>query len=339
MTLAGPKKVLTFETKSMLPKTMIKVRHGFPGERLVVFPFYLIEEALHNPLTPGLAIHSMGYFPHAEHHFINRPTGTDEYILIYCVQGKGWYTLRDEQHQVNAHQFFILPPHEPHAYGADCDDPWYIYWIHFKGSRAREIAQRMPGLDTIGICPRSRIQDRTAQFDELLNVMEGVPDNDTVNYANLTLNALLASFLFVDVYREAKNPVKPSENISFLSRATHYLNENIENKISVRDMASYMGYSESQFYRLFYEQTGYAPMTYFMHLKVEHACSLLHNTRLQIHQIALKMGYDDPYYFSRFFKKMTGISPQKYRDSARERGDGVSAIPVAQHRELLTEST
>ena len=53
------------------------------------------------------------------------------------------------------------------------------------------------------------------------------------------------------------------------------MNENIENRLTIHDMASHIGYSESHFYRLFYEQTHYAPMTYFMHLKINHACYLI----------------------------------------------------------------
>lgn len=294
---------------------MIRIRHGFSGQRLVVLPFYVIEESLLNPLNRGLALHSMGYFPNAEHHYIDRQAGTDEYILIYCVKGEGWYVLNGEHHKVMANQFFVLPPHVAHSYGASECHPWHIYWFHFKGEKAAETAEHLKGVNTITVCDSSRIADRTAMFDEMLNVLEGKTDADTVCYVNMMLHTLLATFIFIDIYRDAKKVTSAAGNISFVSRATHFLNENVENRITVSDMARYMGYSDSQFYRLFFEHTGYAPMSYFLHLKVEHAISLLSNTRLHIYQIAMKMGFDDPYYFSKFFKKMTGKSPQQFRDS------------------------
>ncbi|MBO4721034.1 MAG: AraC family transcriptional regulator [Prevotella sp.] len=292
---------------------MIKIKHGFTGQRLVVFPFYMIEEALQNSLTSELAIHSMGYFPNAEHHYIDRPSGTDEYILIYCIKGQGFYTLNGERQTVKANQFFILPPNVAHQYGASENHPWHIYWAHYKGSRADAVYEKLAGLQTITTSENSRMTDRKTLFDEMLNVMEGHTDSESICYVNMCFNQLLASFLYIDVYREAKFPSGKSENISFISRATHYMNENIENRLTIHDMASHMGYSESHFYRLFYEQTHYAPMTYFMHLKINHACYLISSTRLQINQIAMKLGFDDPYYFSRFFKKMTGKSPKEYR--------------------------
>jgi len=48
--------------------TKIKIKDGFPGQRLVVYPFYTINAALQNPITSGLVVHSMGYFLHAEGH-------------------------------------------------------------------------------------------------------------------------------------------------------------------------------------------------------------------------------------------------------------------------------
>lgn len=72
---------------------MAKIKHGFSGQRLIVYPFYVIEQALNNPLVADLVVHSMGYFPKAESHYIDRASGCGEYLLIYCTKGEGWYVL------------------------------------------------------------------------------------------------------------------------------------------------------------------------------------------------------------------------------------------------------
>ena len=58
---------------------MAKIKHGFSGQRLIVYPFYVIEQALNNPLVADLVVHSMGYFPKAESHYIDRASGCGEY--------------------------------------------------------------------------------------------------------------------------------------------------------------------------------------------------------------------------------------------------------------------
>ena len=83
----------------------------------------------------------------------------------------------------------------------------------------------------------------------------------------------------------------------------------------LKELASHFGYSESYMYRLFFKETGYAPMNYFLHMKIDRACQLLLHTNMKINQVALKLGFDDPYYFSRIFKKIVGTSPKDYRHS------------------------
>jgi AraC-like DNA-binding protein len=293
---------------------MIRIKHGFTGQRLVVLPFNIIERALDNQLTQGLAIHSMGYFPKASNHYIDRKDGCGEYLLIYCTKGEGWYWLDGKIQTVPANHFFILPAEQPHKYGSGEENPWYIYWIHFKGYKAKFIYEQLKGLRLIDIDKNSRIDDRISFFEELISALETGNGDDIINYANLSLHHLLSTFLYIQPYRDVKFRKKVDQNTFFISLATHYMNENIEKRIVLKDMASHFGYSESYFYRLFLKEIHYTPMDYFLHLKIERACQFLIHTDMKINQISFKLGFEDPYYFSRIFTKKTGKSPKKYRE-------------------------
>lgn len=83
--------------------------------------------------------------------------------------------------------------------------------------------------------------------------------------------------------------------------------------IMLDDMANHAGLSKSHFSRIFRDQTGYSPVEYFIHLKVQKALSLLVLTKLPVQEIARMVGYADPYYFSRLFKKIVGVSPTASR--------------------------
>lgn len=281
---------------------------------MAIYSAETIREALQNPLTSDLVIHSMGYFPNAEHHYISREEGCNEHILVYCCKGKGYYELDGKRHEVCAQQFFTIPANHAHKIGSSRNNPWTIYWIHFKGNKAAYIESRLHGTHEITECERSRINDRTNLFDEILNVMEYCNDDASIEYASMCLNQLFASMMFVETYREAKNPTTQKKDSVFLSRALHYMKENLNNKITISDMAQALNYSESYFYRLFFKETNQAPMTYFMNMKLNYACSLLQKSEMHIYQVAMKVGFDDCYYFSRFFKKHTGYSPSQYRE-------------------------
>jgi AraC-like DNA-binding protein len=299
-------------------QVMAKVKHGFIGQRLVVLPFNIVERSLNNPLTSDLAIHSMGFFPKAKNHYIDRQDGCGEYLLIYCTKGEGWFRLDEELWIVPENHFFILPAEQPHQYGSSPHDPWYIYWIHFKGRKAQYISERLPGLQPIGVDIHSRIDDRISFFEELISALELGNNEEIINYSNLSLHHLLSTFLYIQPYRDVKLKKKGDQNTFFISLATHYMNENMEKKLTLGEISSYFGYSESHFYRLFMKEVHYSPMNYFLHIKMERACQFLIHTNMQVNQISFKLGFDDPYYFSRIFTQIIGMSPKKYREEKKD---------------------
>jgi transcriptional regulator GlxA family with amidase domain len=64
---------------------------------------------------------------------------------------------------------------------------------------------------------------------------------------------------------------------------------------------------------LFRRQTGFAPIDFVIRLRVQHACRLLDTTELSIGEIAERVGYPDPYYFTRCFRRVMGRAPRLYR--------------------------
>jgi AraC-like DNA-binding protein len=261
----------------------------------------------------------MGYFPKAEGHLVKRDYGCSEYILIYCTQGEGWYQLNNHHYKVPANHFFVLPANIPHQYGSSDHDSWTIYWAHFKGKKAPYISSRLQGTIPIMLDTNSRINDRITFFDELLNAFNLEITENVVNYVNLGFNYLISSFLYISIFRDVKlRKDLVNHKFSFVSLATHYMAENIENKLTLMDLSSHFGYSESYINRMFCKEVKYSPINYFLHLKIEKAADLLTHSNLKINQISLKLGFDDPYYFSRLFKNIKGVSPKAYRETNNE---------------------
>ena len=89
---------------------MPRIKEGFKGERAIVLPAFLIEELKQDPLGSELYITDIGYYPHACFHYRKRNTEeATEFILIYCMEGEGWFELDKHRYAVTANQFFILP--------------------------------------------------------------------------------------------------------------------------------------------------------------------------------------------------------------------------------------
>jgi AraC-like DNA-binding protein len=95
------------------------------------------------------------------------------------------------------------------------------------------------------------------------------------------------------------------------------MKEHTSDQFTLEGIARKFNYSPSRFSNLFKTKTGYSPIDYFIHLKMQKACQLLDLTDTKINNLALKLGYDDPYHFSKAFKNKMGVSPHKYRTEKR----------------------
>ena len=88
---------------------MIKRKDGFSGERALVIPASVISDIEKNPLASSLYITDIGFYPHAQFHFRERLEPISQYILIYCVEGKGWFQVNQVKHTVGKNQCFVIP--------------------------------------------------------------------------------------------------------------------------------------------------------------------------------------------------------------------------------------
>ena len=301
--------------------SMKKQKDGFQGERKVVLPPMIVEMERNDSLVSSLYVTDIGYFPRAAHHFCERKTPIGQYVLIYCVEGSGWYRVGGKEYQVTKGQFFILPPYQPHAYGTSEDQSWTIYWIHFSGAHAAIYAEGMQMPQNIKVAMNSRIMYRISIFEELLTTLQSGSLED-LRYASSLLHHFLASMRYLSQFRRAQqssveggSAFSGSDGKAVCEAAIHFMEENIENRITLQQVLRYTGYSQSHLSILFKKHVGQSPLAYFNRLKMEHACKLLRETNLKVNQICHKVGIEDQYYFSRLFSKTMGMSPIKWRNS------------------------
>jgi AraC-like DNA-binding protein len=91
------------------------------------------------------------------------------------------------------------------------------------------------------------------------------------------------------------------------------MEQNLDKKLTLEQIAEEAGYSSSYFIAIFSKKTSYSPLSYFSHLKIDKACEYLDFSKRRIKEISFVLGYSDPYYFSKDFQKKMGLSPRNYR--------------------------
>lgn len=294
---------------------MLQLKDGFLGERAIIIPpmIRVLMEA--DTLLSNLHITDIGYYPKAEYHHRIRTTPIDQNILIYCTAGCGSYTINNDTYKVAENQFFILPAGIPHSYQADVNNPWTIYWIHFKGKLSIEYLPEHNGPITISPESHSRINDRIEMFEEMFLTLKNGLNLDNLRYTSSLLHHFLGTLKYLRQYRDSKTSVFDDENMVEVS--IHFMKENLEKQITLKMLTDFTGYSSSHFSMIFKQKTGHSPLSYFNLLKVQQACFMLDETDMMINQISGKLGINDPYYFSRLFTKIMGVSPKTYRNQKK----------------------
>lgn len=278
-------------------------RDGFRGSLMTVLPQEKINEWANNSFTKDLFITHIGYFPHAEHHFRQREEGLDEFVLLCCTEGKGWIKYSDQMIGLEKGKAFIIPAGFSHSYGADIEDPWTIYWLHFKGDKAGESASALSGIIPFRrgsgqISPVMLFKDMLAEFE----------DEPSGKYVSAILHHLLESLT-----HQKDNERKESVKNPVVEKCKLFLNRNLGRDISLDEIVRESGVSTTQCANLFRKYTGLTPVAFLTQLRIEEACRLLELTSLKIKEISAMVGIIDPYYFSRLISKHLGMSPQQYR--------------------------
>jgi len=301
-------KLIIYHMNKNITEPVAGKNDSFIGDRSVVLSKKQLKTIKENPISSGLYISDIGFYPHAKNHFRKRKKGIKEHILIYCINGTGTIHIGENMYEIKPNSYFVIHSQKAHNYWASEDSPWSIYWLHFGGERSEYFEEFFCKVIPIEQSVHSRIVDRITLFKEILTALESGFSKENINYANLCLNSLLASFFYVETFRA----VKGVQSSNPVDKAIFYMQKNIDKSLKISDLSDYLKLSDSHLSKIFRNRTGSSPLDYFINLKMQEAIRLLTNQSFKIKEVAYKLGYNDPYYFTRIFTKHFGSSPASF---------------------------
>jgi AraC family transcriptional regulator, arabinose operon regulatory protein len=277
---------------------------------MLVLPGPLAREARGHPLLSGLCVTDAGYFPAAKNHLVERPEGAPTTLAILCLEGTGWVQGLGGNERVAAGDFAWLPAGRAHAYGSGARNPWTILWAHFMGDEVPAweelLCLREPNRPSVLALPEDRLDELA--LDQVFAALErGFALTNLVAAAAALRHTLSA---VAQLGRDYRDPRSASERVA-LSIAT--LRRDWQRPHALAELATVAKVSVAHYSALFSRQTGFSPIDFIIRLRVKHACRLLDMTSLPIGTIGERTGYQDPYYFTRCFRRVMGVSPRAYR--------------------------
>ena len=271
----------------------------------------------------GLTVSTVGYeeiapgdsYPtrgHADGYYFELDRGRElnEYQLLYLTEGKGvFHSATVREANLREGDLWLLFPGEWHTYHPNPKTGWKSYWIGFKG---RNMDDRVRA----GFLTPQKPIYHVGFSDEIVRLYKEA-------YATAVAEAaysqqLMAGFVnhLIGLMYSLERNIQLSRNqthVDMISRARLRIREALESSLTIQQVADELGVSYSNFRKLFKEHTGISPAIYQQDLRLQRAKELLSTTDMSVKEIAYRLNFESPDYFSAKFKIKTGRRPSELR--------------------------
>ena len=275
----------------------------------------------------GLTISTIGYeeimpgdsYPtkgHADGYYFDLQKGRilNEYQLLYLTEGEGIFESTNQKPtRIKQGDLFLLFPGEWHTYHPLPTKGWKSYWLGFKG-------KNMDDRVRAGFLSPTKPVYSVGFSSEIVHLYEEAfaKAKEEAAYAQQTL-AGIANHLIGLMYSLERNNLlnKDQNRVDMINRARLRIREALESNLTIQQVAQELGISYSNFRKLFKEYTGVAPSMYQQELRLQRAKEMLSTTNMSIKEIAYRLNFESPDYFSSKFTIKTGIKPSDFRSETR----------------------
>lgn len=254
-------------------------------------------------------INSAGYY-----HFktkdvgrILRSEGREDYQIIYIAKGKGYFTFDKKEVVIEEGNIIFYRPGECQQYRYDYKDQSQIYWIHFTGGKVEEYLRQLNF--------KEEWVYKIGFTSEIISLWENIiTELQVKRIYHEEFGGVLMANLLTSVARniyEEKNNVLTSHKA--MQKVIEEMNLNSHQTTTVKEYAKKCNMSVCWFISSFKELTGMTPGQYMTHIKINKAKALLAASQLNVNEVAEIVGFQNAFYFSKTFKKITGICPRDWK--------------------------
>lgn len=235
------------------------------------------------------------------------PLVRSHFVIHYCLSGKGQFKIEKQEYEIQENDMFFIPVDTKISYKPDENDPWTYLWIEVNGSAAQALFQKA-GFTKETPVFHDKEQKLKEIFCSLLESMEG-KSND------LIASAKVYQLLF-EIIQNRSNEKKEiqHETKDVIKKICSYINENYtRSTLTTASIAKHFFMNEAYLSRIFKKQTGFTITRYIYDIRMQKARLLLLSGRLNVQEVAYSVGFNDPLYFSKQFKKYSHLTPSKYK--------------------------
>jgi AraC-like DNA-binding protein len=232
-------------------------------------------------------------------------TNHSHYILAYAIDGEAVYKVKDNEFTVKKGDVLFFPKGVSRSAYSKPENPWQFYSTSFDLDLRNDSTINL--FNSVNNIIRStNLYRLPSLLAELNSVWTGKRSGYIIKCRSLILDILYT------IIKEVDSSNYNSANFKCIDKVLNLLNSNFMYTYSVEDLAKLSNLSYSHFRMLFKKVTGLTTVQYQNNIKIHKSKDLLLNGDCNVTEAALAVGFNDIFYFSRLFKKITGSSPSDY---------------------------
>lgn len=238
---------------------------------------------------------------------LRRPNGFPDYQWLQCLQGTGELLIGDQRYLVKPGHGFFLFPYEPHAYHP-LSEPWELQWISFNGSLPNSLLKQA-GITHSGVYS---ITNPDILITHMKNIYPiAITDHP---FVGRECSKLLYAFL-LDLMRSVwTSAPSATHNYLKLHPVLQFTEANYHRPITIGEMADCIGVSTQYLCHLFRITLKMRPMEYVNRERINKSKEwMFREPSLRMKDIASRVGFDNPSYFSSVFKRVEGMNPEQFK--------------------------
>ncbi len=244
-----------------------------------------------------------------------------DYEFHVFLEGQGIFLLNKTRYRIEGNRLFLTMPREFHSILPEAvEKPISYYAFLFEPEIEKNPDREIIALLQQNSSKRTRgitIENRERFLIEELYFLMGSKFISKQQAAEYLLLSLIHRW-YTPADTTTDYSVLSSSKNDYVERTLQIMQESVQKKLTTRTIASRLGLSEEHFIRLFRKNIGMSPLQYFTRVKIEAASSYLIETTTSIETIAERFSFENPFHFSRVFKRCTGLSPREYRQIYRQ---------------------
>lgn len=230
----------------------------------------------------------------------------NEFQLVYIAGGRGKFRHENDECELQAGDLITLYPGIKHWYKPAPESGWTEYWVGFDG----EIPRHLMTKGFLDISRSVSHPGRKSVFISLFNDILDLAKEEHPGYQQL-IGSHVMELIALMRYTEEESAAD-ARTRELVDQVKFVFQENIFNSLDVEELARSLGQNYKTFREEFKNYTGLSPYQYFLQMKINKAKELLSEGIYSVKEVSYKLAFQNPYYFSRLFKKKTGVSPSQW---------------------------